>query len=230
MQGLVKKAGDKTILRGVDLQISHGETVAIVGPNGSGKSTLLKVCSLLSNPTYGEIRIDGMAIRDNEALLKRMIGYLPHSSMLYDHFSPMENLIYYGSLYAVENVIERAEVLIEEVGLSLFRHEPVKNFSHGMQQRVAVARAIIHSPRLLLLDEPHAGLDQHAVMLLNRVIGSMKEKGVTTLMVTHDFKQAVEVSDRIIFLNNGCVVDDFHLKNESQYVIEEKYSKIVALS
>ncbi|MGC6588839.1 heme ABC exporter ATP-binding protein CcmA [Paenibacillus sp. Dod16] len=228
-QGLVKRAGDKTILQGIDLEINRGETVAILGSNGAGKSTLLKIFALLSKPTYGELKIDNMAVRDHEAHIKRMIGYLPHSSMLYDHFSPMENLIYYGSLYAVENANEKADALLEEVGLSLFRHEPVKNFSRGMQQRLAVARAIIHSPRLLLLDEPHTGLDQQAIMLLNKVIVRMKEKGVTTLMVTHDFKMAAEVCDRIIILQNSCVAEDFQLKNESQSDIEEKYSKIVAV-
>lgn len=229
-QGLVKRAGDKTILRGIDLSVERGESVAILGSNGAGKSTLLKMFALLSKPTNGVLHINGMAIRDNEAAIKSMIGYLPHSCLLYDHFSPLENLIYYGSLYAVENVREKAEMLIEEVGLSFFRHDPVKTFSRGMLQRVAIARAIIHSPQLLLLDEPHTGLDQQSIALLNRVSRSMKAKGVTTLMVTHDFKQAAAVCDRIVILKNGYVVDDFLSMNESEDVIERKYLKQVAVS
>lgn len=143
--------------------------------------------------------------------------------MLYDHYSPLENLVFFGKLYGVTNAEARAVELVKEVGLSFFLNEPVKNFSRGMIQRIAIARAIVHEPELLLLDEPHTGLDQGAISILNNVILSMKAKGTTTLMVTHDFKQAAEICDRIIIIKNGKLVDDFKIENRSLNLVSEKY-------
>ena len=113
--------------------------------------------------------------------------------------------------------------LVKQVGLSFFLKEPVKNFSRGMIQRIAIARAIVHDPELLLLDEPHTGLDQGAITILNEVILSLKNKGATTLMVTHDFKQAAEICDRIIIVKNGKIVDDFKLTDKQLDYVNEKY-------
>jgi heme exporter protein A len=220
---LTKQADDKLILRGVDLSIKKGETIAILGPNGAGKSTLLKVLANLIKPTSGIVKINGMDLKKDHMKIKKMLGYLPHSSLLYDHYSPLENLVFFGNIYGVKNVEERAIELVKEVGLSFFLNEPVKNFSRGMIQRIAIARAIVHEPEVLLLDEPHTGLDQGAISILNNVILSMKEKGTTTLMVTHDFKQAAEICDRIIIVKNGKIVDDFKIEDQSLTVVSEKY-------
>lgn len=221
---LMKQADNKLILRGVDLSIKKGETVAIIGPNGAGKSTLLKVLATLIKPTSGVIKINGMDLKKNHLEIKRILGYLPHSSLLYDHYSPLENIVFFGKIYGVNNVEERANELVKEVGLSFFLNEPVKNFSRGMIQRIAIARAIVHDPAILLLDEPHTGLDQGAISILNNVILSMKAKGTTTLMVTHDFKQAAEICDRIIILKNGKIVDDFKIDDDQALsVVSEKY-------
>lgn len=220
---LTKQADNKLILRGVDLSIKKGETVAILGPNGAGKSTLLKVLATLIKPTSGLIKINGLDLKKNHLAIKNLLGYLPHSSLLYDHYSPLENLVFFGNIYGVDNVEQRAIKLVKEVGLSFFLNEPVKNFSRGMIQRIAIARAIIHDPEILLLDEPHTGLDQGAISILNNVILSMKEKGATTLMVTHDFKQAAEICDRIIIIKNGKIVDDFKIENRNLGFVSEKY-------
>jgi heme exporter protein A len=220
---LTKQADNKLILRGIDLSIKKGETVAILGPNGAGKSTLLKVLSTLIKPSSGLVKINGLDLKKNHIEIKKTFGYLPHSSLLYDHYSPLENLVFYGNLYGIKNVEERAIELVKEVGLSFFLNEPVKNFSRGMIQRIAIARAIVHEPELLLLDEPHTGLDQGAITILNNVILSMKAKGTTTLMVTHDFKQAAEICDRIIIIKNGKIVDDFKLEEKELDIVSEKY-------
>lgn len=220
---LFKQADDKLILRGVTLSIKKGETVAILGPNGAGKSTLLKVLTTLIKPTSGEVFMNGLDLRKNQLAIKKLFGYLPHSSLLYDHYSPLENLIFFGKLYGIKNVEQRAVELVKQVGLSFFQNDPVKNFSRGMIQRIAIARAIVHDPQILFLDEPHTGLDQGAIGILNHVILSMKEKGTTTLMVTHDFKQAVEICDRIIMIKNGKVVDDFMLKERNLDYVSKKY-------
>ncbi|AZU63286.1 ABC transporter ATP-binding protein [Neobacillus mesonae] len=223
IKNLTKQADNKLILRGIDLTIHKGETVAILGPNGAGKSTLLKVLASLIKPTSGLVTINGLKWKRNYLQIKKMIGYLPHSSLLYDHYSPIENLVFFGNIYGINDVEQRAVRLVKEVGLSFFLNEPVKNFSRGMIQRIAIARAIIHEPEVLLLDEPHTGLDQGAISILNNVIISMKEKGTTTLMVTHDFKQAAEICDRIIILKNGRIADDFYIENQNLGFVSKKY-------
>jgi len=223
LKKLVKQADNKLILRGIDLKIDKGETVAILGPNGAGKSTLLKVLATLIKPTSGLVKVNGLELRKNQLEIKKLQGYLPHSSLLYEHYSPLENLVFFGNLYGIKNAQEKAIELVKEVGLSFFLNEPVKNFSRGMIQRIAIARAIIHEPPLLLLDEPHTGLDQGAISILNNVILSMKDKGTTTLMVTHDFKQAAEICDRIIIIKNGKVADDFRLEEKELDTVSEKY-------
>jgi heme exporter protein A len=220
---LIKQADNKLILRGVDLSIKKGETVAILGPNGAGKSTLLKVLASLIKPTSGLVKINGMDLKKEHLKIKKILGYLPHSSLLYDHYSPLENLVFFGNIYGISNVEKRAVELVKEVGLSFFLNEPVKNFSRGMIQRIAIARAIIHEPEVLLLDEPHTGLDQGAIAILNNVILTMKEKGTTTLMVTHDFTQAAEICDRIIIVKNGKIVDDFNIEDRDLGYVSEKY-------
>lgn len=224
---LTKQADNKLILRGVDLSIKKGETVAILGPNGAGKSTLLKVLATLIKPTSGLIKVNDMDLKKNHIEIKKIMGYLPHSSLLYDHYTPLENLVFFGNIYGVKNVEQRAIELVKEVGLSFFLNEPVKNFSRGMIQRIAIARAIVHEPEILLLDEPHTGLDQGAIGILNNVILSMKAKGTTTLMVTHDFKQAAEICDRIIIVKNGRIVDDFRIENQNLGYVSEKYEQLV---
>jgi len=220
---LTKQADNKLILRGVDLSIKKGETVAILGPNGAGKSTLLKVLATLIKPTSGQVLVNGLDLKKNQIEIKKLLGYLPHSSLLYDHYSPLENLVFFGNIYGVKDVEQKAINLVKEVGLTFFLNEPVKNFSRGMIQRIAIARAIVHDPEVLLLDEPHTGLDQGAISILNNVIVSMKEKGATTLMVTHDFKQAAEICDRVIIVKNGKIVDDFKIENRNLGFVSEKY-------
>lgn len=227
LKKLTKQADNKQILRGVDLSIKKGETIAILGPNGAGKSTLLKVLATLIKPTSGHVLINGLELRKNQIEIKKLLGYLPHSSLLYDHYSPLENLVFFGNIYGVQDVEQKARKLVKDVGLSFFLNEPVKNFSRGMIQRIAIARAIIHDPEILLLDEPHTGLDQGAISILNNVILSMKDKGTTTLMVTHDFKQAAEICDRVIIVKNGKIVDNFRIQNHNLGFVTEKYELLV---
>ncbi|OCA91062.1 heme ABC exporter, ATP-binding protein CcmA [Bacillus sp. FJAT-27225] len=224
---ITKQADNKLILRGIDLTINKGETVGILGPNGAGKSTLLKVLATLIKPSSGEVKIGGFDLKKEQSQIRKLFGYLPHSSLLYDHYSPRENLVFFGNLYGVKDAEQRAIELVKEVGLSFFLNEPVKNFSRGMTQRIAIARAIVHEPDILFLDEPHTGLDQGAIAILNNVILRMKDKGATTLMVTHDFKQAAEICDRIIIIKNGKIADDFLLEDKMLDLLSEKYNNLV---
>ncbi|MDF2536263.1 MAG: heme exporter protein CcmA [Bacillales bacterium] len=227
IQNLVKKIGDKIILRNLNLEVKAGETIAVLGPNGAGKSTLLKVVATLIKPTSGEVIIHGYDLKKDVNKIRENIGYLPHASLLYEHFSPLENLKFFGSLYSVKNLEERSKELIKQVGLGFFMNEPVKGFSRGMIQRVAIARAMVHQPELLLLDEPHTGLDQKAIGILNDVVQAYKENGSTTLIVTHDLKQAALICDRIIIIQNGKVSDDFQVEERSESWLLNKYNERV---
>ena len=227
VKGLVKRIGDQTILRGIQLNIEKGQTVGILGSNGAGKSTLLKVLATIMKPTSGTVTIAGNDVKKQALQVKQMLGYLPHASMVYDHFSPYENLKFFGALYHVPNLEKKIPELIDKVGLKLFTHEPIRSFSRGMTQRIAIARAIIHEPQLLLLDEPHTGLDQSAIQILNQVLEEMKENQVTTLMVTHDFLQAAKVCDRFIIIKGGKVADDFSMAEGDVSTLYARYKMIV---
>lgn len=227
VNNLVKKIGDKMILRNLKLTVAEGETIAVLGPNGAGKTTLLKTIATLTKPTSGDVKIFGLTPKDSILEIRQNIGYLPHASLLYDHFSPLENLVFYGKLYGVKDVENRSKALIEQVGLKFFTNEPVRGFSRGMIQRTAIARAIIHDPKLLLLDEPHTGLDQKAISILNDVIHEKKKDGLTTLMVTHDIKQAAAVCDRAIVIQNGRVTGDFKMSGMTEEELLSKYHEFV---
>lgn len=226
-KGLIKTIGDKMILRGINLSIKKGESVAIVGPNGAGKSTVLKIIAGLTKATSGDIIIDGMDFKKDSYEMKKKIGFLAHNSFLYDHLTPLENLKFFGKLYRVPNVEEKAKQLINEVGLGFFIHDPIRSFSRGMLQRIAIARAIIHDPEILLFDEPHTGLDQEAIKLLNDVILKMKANGSTVIMVTHDFQQAVQTCDRVIIFRNGKIVADLSNVTNNLELVTAKYTEQV---
>ncbi|RXJ01125.1 heme ABC exporter ATP-binding protein CcmA [Anaerobacillus alkaliphilus] len=227
-KGLIKTIGDKVILRGVNLTIKKGESVAILGPNGAGKSTILKIIAGLMKATSGDVYIDGLNFKKDSYEMKKRIGFLAHNSFLYDHLTPLENLKFFGKLYGVSNIEEKAKELVNEVGLGFFIHDPVRSFSRGMLQRIAIARAIIHDPEILLFDEPHTGLDQEAIKLLNEVILKMKANGSTVIMVTHDFQQAVQTCDRVIIFRNGKIVEDLDNVKNNLALVTARYTEQVA--
>lgn len=212
---LIKTIGEKVILRGVNLHICKGETVAILGPNGVGKSTWLKIVAGLMRPTEGQILINGKLLKKDQYEEKEKLGFLGHQSFLYDHLTPVENLKFFAKLYHVRNPKDKIDELLKEVGLHFFKNDPVQSFSRGMVQRLAIARAILHEPEILLLDEPHTGLDQQAVDILNKVILRLKEHDVTVVMVTHDFSQVIHTCDRAVILKGGRVNDDIQLRGQS---------------
>lgn len=230
VHSVTKTVGDKAILRGVTFAVDRGESVAVLGANGVGKSTLLRLLALLTKPTSGEIQLMGVNAVKNANEVKKKIGFVSHSSMLYDHFSPMENLMFHGKLYGVSDCEAKAKRLLGEVGMQRFMHEPVRSFSRGMLQRTSIARALLPSPEILLLDEPHTGLDQQAVVILNQVMTRLKTEGTTCMMVTHDFVQAAAVCDRALIMSQGTIREDFHLQEKDQAELAQKYEKRVALN
>jgi heme exporter protein A len=175
-RGLGRSFGDKRVLRDLDLDVAERELVLVTGPNGSGKSTLLALCAGLLAPTAGELEV---------AVDRGRIGYLAHEPLVYRELTALENLELYGRLYRVPERRERIGMLLERFGLWESRRSPVASLSRGMQQRLALCRALLHEPALLLLDEPYAGLDDAGAELLDAELGELAGRR-TLLLATHD--------------------------------------------
>lgn len=228
---LTKAMGEKLIVKDVSLTINRGESAAVLGPNGAGKSTWLKLVAGLVRPTSGTIRVNGTNRKQDSYLQQKDLGYLGHQSFLYDQFSPYENLMYYAKLYGMKRPEKRIDELIERINLAYFKHEPVRSFSRGMVQRTAIARAILHEPELLLLDEPHTGLDQQSKAWFAAMIQDVKRNGTTVVMVTHEFDQMMNVCDRVVVFRNGRVTEDASVSAATSLTeVKQLYDKQVVLA
>jgi len=203
---LVKCFGPKVVLRGVDFEVEQGEFVVLLGPNGAGKTTFLRIMASLARPTLGEVWIAGYRIPQQAALVRRSLGVISHQPLLYGDLTAEENLIFYGRLYDLHTLNQRVDQVLSLVGLNIQRRDLVRRFSRGMQQRLAIARAILHDPELLLLDEPHTGLDQEAASMLDLVLKEVAAKGRTVVMTTHDLARAADLGTRVDILSRGLIV------------------------
>jgi ABC-type multidrug transport system ATPase subunit len=194
-------------LNGINLRVEEGEFIAIIGPNGAGKSTLLKMFASLISPTKGTLQIFGTKDHDREDVRSR-IGMVSHETFLYDNLTARENLLFFGKLYGMEPVAldQRCDYLFRKIGLWERAEDPVKNFSRGMKQRLSFARAIIHNPSLLLLDEPYTGLDMNASSLMENLL--LEKSDVTKIMVTHDLDKAFRMCNRVLIMEAGNIVHD----------------------
>jgi heme exporter protein A len=206
IRGLIKAFGSRAVLKGVDLDVAPGEFLTLVGPNGAGKTTLMNVVSTLGKPTGGRVRVAGYDLADGAPEARRQIGLVSHKTLLYDDLSAEENLRFYARMYDVPDANTRAETMLRQVGLWGRQRDPVRTFSRGMQQRLAIARALLHDPPVLLLDEPDTGLDQHAAAMLGdllRQAGAMRRR--TVLMTTHNLERGLELGDRVAILAGGRI-------------------------
>jgi len=206
IRGLERRFGAIPVLRRIDLTVGRGECVAIFGPNGAGKSTLLRTLAGLLRADAGTVELFGLAL-PADAALRRRIGYLGHDAFLYRDLDASENLAYYGRLFGVRDP-SRAAALLVEVGLERVASRRVGTFSRGMQQRLGLARALLHEPELLLLDEPLTGLDPEGAEVLSRILARLRYADVTVLMATHDIARALESATRAVILGRGQVAWD----------------------
>jgi len=170
VKNLVKRFGLKTILKGMDFEAGKGEFVGLLGPNGAGKTTFLRILSSLSRPTFGHVQIAGFRLPRQAAAVRRRLGVLSHLPLLYGELTAEENLTFFGRMYAVDDLDTRIGEVLELVDLTNRRRDLVRTYSRGMQQRLAIARSVIHDPDILLLDEPYTGLDQDACSMLDEVL------------------------------------------------------------
>ena len=225
---LMKSFGHITALRGVDLIVPHGEIITIFGPNGAGKTTLIRILSGLTHPTSGKAIVHGCDLANGDSEPRRKIGVISHQTYLYNNLNPLENLRFYGRLYGLDNLEDRILKAIEEVGLTERRNDPVKNFSRGMQQRLSIARATLHEPTLLFLDEPYTGLDQHAARNLKNILKRLHTEGRTIIMITHNIARGLEMCDRVLIQVAGQIVYDKPIGEVDREGFEGLYFDIVA--
>jgi heme exporter protein A len=196
----------KTVLRGMDFEVQQGEFVALLGPNGAGKTTFLRILASLSHPSLGEVRISGHRLPREAAAVRAGLGVVSHTPLLYGDLTAEENLRFYGRLYGIERAVTRIAEVLELVGLNPRRGDLVRTFSRGMQQRLAIGRAVLHDPEVMLFDEPHTGLDQDACAMLDNVLQSVAAQGRTVVMTSHDMVRAEALASRFDVLSRGQIV------------------------
>lgn len=202
---LVKRFGLKTVLRGLDFQVAEGEFVALLGPNGAGKTTFLRILSSLSRPTLGELQIAGYHLPYHAAAVRRRLGVVSHLPLLYGDLTAEENLLFFARMYGLENPGKRISEVLEMVGLAPRRRDLVRTFSRGMQQRLAIGRAVLHDPDVMLFDEPHTGLDQDACVMLDNVLREVAARGRTVVMTSHDLARVGALASRFDVLSRGVI-------------------------
>lgn len=202
---LVKRFGPKVVLRNLEFEVSAGEFVALLGPNGAGKTTFLRILSSLSRQTLGTVRVAGHELPGQAAEVRRRLGVVSHLPLLYGDLTAEENLLFYGRMYAVPGLDRRIGEVLDSVGLAPRRRDLVRTFSRGMQQRLAIARAVLHDPDVLLLDEPHTGLDQDACNMLDQVLRHVSDEGRTVVMTSHDLARAADLAGRFDVLTRGSI-------------------------
>jgi heme exporter protein A len=208
-RGLTKVYGRQRALgapsHGIDLTFEAGQVTALLGPNGAGKSTLVSILATLITPTSGEVLYGGRALDED---LRGAIGVIAHESLCYADLSGRENLEFFARLYGVAEPKKRAAEMIERVGLAHACDRAARTYSRGMMQRLAVGRALIHRPSVLLCDEPFTGLDRAGVELLGQLLGEERAGGALLLVVTHDFDAIAALVDRVVVLQKGRVAHD----------------------
>jgi len=206
-RGLTKLYGDRAALRELDLVVPAGQKLVVFGPNGAGKTTLVRLLATLSRPTAGGVRLYGIDTNREPVAVRRLVSVVSHQTYLYDTLTLDENLQFYGRMYGVMDLEERVAAVLSLVRLESRRHERVGRLSRGLEQRAAIARALLHDPRILLLDEPETGLDPAAVGMLRDALDE-DGGGRTLLYTTHNLEQGMALADRIIILDRGRMVLD----------------------
>jgi heme exporter protein A len=203
--GLVRAFGARKALDGVSLTLPRGAFLSIFGPNGAGKTTLLRVLTTLSNPSKGTASVAGLDVVKDAVELRDRIGLISHNPLLYPDLSAEENLLFFSEMYGVSDPPARVHELLVAVELDHRRLDLVRTFSRGMLQRLSIARALLHRPDVLFLDEPYSGLDPHAADILDSLIASVREQH-TFVMVSHDLAKGLELCSHALILAKGKVV------------------------
>ena len=200
---VTKAFGHQVALRGVDLRVSEGEFLTLFGPNGAGKTTLIRIVASLARPSSGEVRLRGQDLGRAAVTLRRDLGLISHNPLLYGDLTAEENLRFFARMYDLPEAGDRVRAVLDQVGLLARRRDPVRGFSRGMVQRLTIARAILHDPAIMLLDEPYTGLDLQAADMLRAVLQDLAASNRTVILTTHNLEQGLEMCDRAAILHRG---------------------------
>ena len=205
-QGLVREYGSVIAVNGIDLLLARGDFLTIFGPNGAGKTSLLALLAGALRPSRGQVWLRGEALDFGEVEWRRRIGVLSHQSFLYGHLSAEENLRFYGQLFGLSDVDNVVRDKLQHLGLQERAASLVRDLSHGMRQRLALARALLHDPDIVLLDEPYTGLDPSAALVLQGVLSDLRDGRRTVVMVTHNLSEGVALATTVAIMNRGRFV------------------------
>ncbi len=225
IRNLKKSYTLKPVLRGINLDVQQGERVALLGANGAGKTTLLRILACLTRPGMGTVSILGLDSVQQAQQVRALIGFVAHQPYLYPELTALENLLFFARMYAVKQGRERAVALLQRVGLERRMHERVGTFSRGQVQRLAWARALLHSPRLLLLDEPDTGLDQQGHELVNALLTEHTERGGSVLFTTHQLERVLPLAERVVILSAGRIVFTGETANVDLDALQRTYQR-----
>jgi heme ABC exporter ATP-binding subunit CcmA len=204
LEGVWKYFGDYPAIRNVSFRLAQSQCLALIGRNGAGKTTLLRMLGGFSRPARGTVQISGGSPRDTAT--RRSIGIIGHGISVYDELSAMENLRLFGRMYSLPDAADRADRLLDRVGLGRVKEGLVREFSRGMRQRLAIARAFIHEPSVLLLDEPFTSLDDKAIAVLQSLLAEAAQRGASIVMSTHQLREAMELATHVVLLERGQLV------------------------
>ena len=202
-KGLVRRFSRLRAVDGITFDLQAGELLTIFGPNGAGKTTLLNILAGVMCPAEGQVLLDGNVVVGSERQWRKEFGLVTHQTMLYDRLTAVENLSFYSKLFSLEDSERRIRDALEDLKIKEVADQPVGSLSRGFQQRIALARALLHDPKILLLDEPYIGLDLYASRLLRDLISQLKDGERTVVLVTHNFGQGLELADRIAIQVSG---------------------------
>ena len=225
MAEVTKCFGKVVALRGINLSVKRGHYLGIFGPNGAGKTTLLRIIATLTRPSSGTVTIAGHdAVREAEKI-RPLIGVLNHRTFLYGHLTAFENLQFYGRMFRMKHLSARIREMLRAVDLEAQARHLVRTYSRGMQQRLAIARAILHHPKLLLLDEPYTGLDQRAAMHLQELLQQLRAADCTMLVSTHNLQRGLALCDEILIQCRGQVMHRCSSTGLDLQMLEQMYSQ-----
>jgi len=208
LENVTKKFGDFTAVDNINLKIKSGEFFGFLGPNGAGKTTTIKMITGLYSPTSGKIKICGIDIQQNPIEAKMNIGYIPDEPFLYDKLTGLEYLYFCGGLYKIDKnfLRDRIEELIETFELREWINKLTEEYSRGMRQRIAIASALLHNPKVIVIDEPIVGLDPQSALIVKKTLKEYSLKGASVFMSTHLLSIAEELCDRIAIIKNGKII------------------------